>query len=223
MPRTVSSSLPVVPCAPESFEGERFIEERLASIASEPPRSSTRRVGSEASELRRSLVGMRAELHARAMRMARSQTFADDLVQDTFERAMKFESHYIPGTNVRAWVFQILFSVFITRCRRSRREKNALAWLSTDPNAWTVPQKVAPMQGLSPALEEALRELPDSFRRAVELVDLGEMSYRDAADRMGVPVGTVMSRLHRGRKLLASSLDERELGLAGDEAVLQAA
>jgi RNA polymerase sigma-70 factor (ECF subfamily) len=142
--------------------------------------------------------------------MARSSAVAEDLVQDTIERAMKFESHYIPGTNVRAWVFQILFSVFITRCRRARRERNALAWLSTDPNAWTVPQKSAPMQTLSPALEVALKELPETFRRAVELVDLGDMSYRDAADQMGVPVGTVMSRLHRGRKLLASALREAD-------------
>lgn len=173
------------------------------------------------SELRRALVAMRGDLASRALRMARSSALAEDLVQDTIERAMKFESHYIPGTNVRAWVFQILFSVFITRCRRSRREKNALAWLSTDPNAWTVPQKAAPMQGLSPALEIALRELPESFRRAVELVDLGEMSYRDAADEMGVPVGTVMSRLHRGRKLLAAALRESDVEL--EPAVLAAA
>lgn len=199
MPRTVSSSLPLVAVTTE---------------CPEPPRSATRRIPhSEGSELRRSLVSMRTELHARALRMSRSGTLADDLVQDTFERAMRFESHYIPGTNVRAWVFQILFSVFITRCRRVRREKNALGWLSTDPNAWTVPQKAAPMQGLSPALEIALSELPDSFRRAVELVDLGEMSYRDAAERMGVPVGTVMSRLHRGRKLLATALREDEVAL----------
>ena len=75
----------------------------------------------------------------------------------------------------------------------------------------TVPQKAAPIQTLSPALEVALQDLPESFRRAVELVDLGEMSYRDAADKMGVPVGTVMSRLHRGRKLLASALRETEV------------
>ena len=165
----------------------------------------------DGSELRRSLVSLRAELQARALRMSRSSATSEDLVQDTIERAMKFESHYIPGTNVRAWVFQILFSVFITRCRRARREKNALSWLSTDPNAWTVPQKPAPMQTLSPALEVALGELPESFRHAVELVDLGEMSYRDAANKMGVPVGTVMSRLHRGRKLLASALRESDL------------
>ncbi len=163
-------------------------------------------------ELRRALVTLRPDLHARALRMSRSSVVAEDLVQDTIERAMRFESHYIPGTNVRAWVFQILFSVFITRCRRSRREKNALAWLSTDPNAWTVPAGAAAMAGLSPAVRRALGELPESFRKAVELVDLAELSYRDAAEAMGVPVGTVMSRLHRGRKLLAVTLRERGEG-----------
>ncbi|MFO0616230.1 MAG: sigma-70 family RNA polymerase sigma factor [Polyangiaceae bacterium] len=157
-------------------------------------------------ELRRALILLRSDLHARALRMSRSSAIAEDLVQDTIERAIKFEAHYIPGTNVRAWVHQILFSVFITRCRRLRRERNALAWLSTDPNAWTVPHADAPMQALSPAIQRALDALPEVFRRAVELVDLGELAYKDAADIMGVPVGTVMSRLHRGRKLLAAEL-----------------
>lgn len=162
-------------------------------------------------ELRRALVVLRADLHARALRMSRSSAIAEDLVQDTIERAIRFEAHYIPGTNVRAWVHQILFSVFITRCRRLRRERNALSWLSTDPNAWTVPHADAPMQRLSPAIQRALDKLPEVFRKAVELVDLGELAYKDAADIMGVPVGTVMSRLHRGRKLLAEALrDERD-------------
>ncbi len=197
--------------APVSSNRSHLVTDSRRAVGATHPPSARRDHGSE---LRRALVAMRGDLQSRALRMARSTALAEDLVQDTIERAMKFESHYIPGTNVRAWVFQILFSVFITRCRRSRREKNALAWLSTDPNAWTVPQKTAPMQGLSPALEVALRELPEGFRRAVELVDLGEMSYRDAADQMGVPVGTVMSRLHRGRKLLAAAL--RESDAAGE-------
>ncbi len=164
--------------------------------------------GAPGGELRRALISLRSDLHARALRMSRSSAVAEDLVQDTIERAIKFESHYIPGTNVRAWVHQILFSVFITRCRRLRRERNALSWLSTDPNAWTTPNADAPMQRLSPAIQRALDKLPEVFRRAVELVDLGELAYKDAADLMGVPVGTVMSRLHRGRKLLAAELRE---------------
>lgn len=154
-------------------------------------------------ELRRGLVAMAPELFGRALRMSRSPHIAEDLVQDTVERAIRFESHYQPGTNLRAWVYQILFSVFVTRCRRSRRERNAMDVLSTDPCAWTATDDVNEMAGLSPSMVRALQSIPASFRDAVMLVDLEEMAYKDAAKKLGVPVGTVMSRLHRGRKLLA--------------------
>ncbi len=158
-------------------------------------------------ELRRGLCALRSELMGRAMRLTHSAAVAEDLVQDTVERALKFESHYLEGTNVRAWVHQILFSVFITRCRRARRERKALGWLGSDPCAWTCGEDAAPaMQEVSPGVRRALDTLPASFRRVVELVDLQEMAYRDAAEVLGVPVGTVMSRLHRGRKLLAAEL-----------------
>ncbi len=177
----------------------------------ECPASTRRPKKGPQSELRTALVNLGPELFARALRLCRNPTIAEDVVQDTVERAIRFESHFIPGTNARAWLFQILFSVFITRCRRSRREQKALGSLASDPCAWTLPESSTPaMRSLPAALAEQLSMLPDTFRRAVELVDLEEMSYRDAADRMGVPVGTVMSRLHRGRKLLASALRERE-------------
>jgi RNA polymerase sigma-70 factor, ECF subfamily len=164
------------------------------------------RIPNRGSELRRALPPLVPELRARALRLSRSMPVAEDLVQDTVERAIRFESHFIPGTNVRAWVLKILFSVFITRCRRSRRERNALQNLSTDPNAWTLAEPTQPGPELSPTVKVALHTLPPNFRRAVELVDLDELSYRDAADEMGVPVGTVMSRLHRGRKMLSTLL-----------------
>jgi RNA polymerase sigma-70 factor, ECF subfamily len=157
-------------------------------------------------ELRRGLTELTPELFGRALRMARSTAVAEDLVQDTVERAIRFEDHYQPGTNLRAWVYQILFSVFVTRCRRARREKNALGVLSTDPCAWTMPERPSPMHDLSPPVARALEALPRGFREAVTLVDLDELSYKDAAQKLNVPVGTVMSRLHRGRKMLAVTL-----------------
>jgi RNA polymerase sigma-70 factor (ECF subfamily) len=152
------------------------------------------------------LTELTPELFGRALRMARSTAIAEDLVQDTVERAIRFEGHYQPGTNLRAWVYQILFSVFVTRCRRARREKNALGVLSTDPCAWTMPERPSPMHDLSPPVARALEALPRGFREAVTLVDLDELSYKDAAQKLNVPVGTVMSRLHRGRKMLAVTL-----------------
>lgn len=168
------------------------------------PKPSNNNAASAAQiELRKGLVAMAPELFGRALRMSRSPHIAEDLVQDTIERAIRFESHFQHGTNLRAWVYQILFSVFVTRCRRSRRERNAMDVLSTDPCAWTANDDVKEMAGLSPSMLRALDALPKSFRDAVVLVDLEEMAYKDAAKKLGVPVGTVMSRLHRGRKALA--------------------
>jgi RNA polymerase sigma-70 factor, ECF subfamily len=157
-------------------------------------------------DLRRSLITLGPELFGRALRMSRSAATAEDLVQDTVERAMRFESHYQPGTNVRAWVYQILFSVFVTRCRRAKRERRALDVLSTDPNAWTAQEHAPATHGLSPSVRRALDAVPAVFRQVVILVDLEERSYKDAAARLNVPVGTVMSRLYRGRRLLAAAL-----------------
>lgn len=157
-------------------------------------------------EFGRNLTALTPELFGRALRLSRSQQTAEDLVQDTVERAIRFEAQYQTGTNLRAWVYQILFSVFVTRCRRGRRERNALDVLSTDPCAWTKPEARAEMVSLSPPVARALETLPKQFRDAVVLVDIEELSYKDAAQMLGVPVGTVMSRLHRGRRALADAV-----------------
>jgi RNA polymerase sigma-70 factor (ECF subfamily) len=157
------------------------------------------------------LVQLVSELRGRACRLCGDPTTAEDLVQDTIERALKFSKQYERGTNLRAWVYQILFSVFITRYRRSRREKNALRVLGSDPCAWTVPERFAGPEASTPLTSKTkttLDALPESFRVVLQLVDLDDLTYREAADSLGVPVGTVMSRLHRGRKLLASQLQE---------------
>ncbi len=139
---------------------------------------------------------------------------ADDVVQDTIERALCFSHQYAPGTNLRAWAFQVLFSVFVTRWRRRRREHDALSHLAADPCAWTVPGGfVAPDAGdgaMMPSTRRTLDGLPEGFRAVVVLVDLEQRSYLDAARALGVPVGTVMSRLHRGRKLLAEKMGEKQ-------------
>jgi RNA polymerase sigma-70 factor (ECF subfamily) len=153
--------------------------------------------------LRDNLAALAPELFGRALRMTRSDAAAQDLVQDTVERAIRFEAQYQAGTNLRAWVYQILFSVFVTKCRRLRRERNAMSVLSTDPCAWTFQDARAEMQDLSPPVARALDSIPKGFRDAVVLVDIEEMSYKDAAKKLAVPVGTVMSRLHRGRRMLA--------------------
>jgi RNA polymerase sigma-70 factor, ECF subfamily len=163
-------------------------------------------IASERTEVRARLTEYLPELYARGLRLTRSASGAQDVVQDTIERALRFEGQYEPGSNLRAWLHQILSSVFITHCRRRRRERSALEIMSSDPCSWALPETVAGASDLSPPTARALAALPPGFRQAVELVDIADLSYRDAADVIGVPLGTVMSRLHRGRRLLAAAL-----------------
>jgi RNA polymerase sigma-70 factor (ECF subfamily) len=175
-----------------------------------PSPASTRRSRPvpDGGPLRGELVGALPTLRARAMRLARDPVVAEDLVQDAVERALRFEDTFEPGTNLKAWLQQVLFSVFVSRCRRRRRERRALDLLGTDPCAWTRPDAAPPMVHLTPPVARAIDALPTAFARVVVLVDLRELSYKDAAAELGVPVGTVMSRLFRGRRLLAAALDE---------------
>ncbi|MBI4954101.1 MAG: RNA polymerase sigma factor [Myxococcales bacterium] len=175
-----------------------------------PPPSQVRARAAQGaeSELRRAVASLRHDLYVRALRMARSPALAEDLVQDTVVRALRFEAQYRPGTNARAWLVQILRSVFLTLCRRQKRERKAVDRLTTDPCEWTRGDSRPACASLSTRPAAALACLPEGYRRAVELVDLGESSYQDAAETLGVPVGTIMSRLHRGRRLLATALAE---------------
>lgn len=160
-------------------------------------------------EVRRGLSALRPKLYARALRLTRSPAQADDVVQETMLRALRFESQFREGTNLSAWVGQVLMSVFLTQCRRKKRERKALDHLTHDPCAWLKRDSKTKLTALSRRPAQALEGLPEGYRNAVKLVDLHDLSYREAAERLEVPVGTIMSRLHRGRKLLKSQLDER--------------
>jgi RNA polymerase sigma-70 factor, ECF subfamily len=163
-----------------------------------------------ASELRAKLPALLPGLNARALSLCKRKSDANDLVQDTVLRALCFEAGYERDTNLRGWLQQILFSVFITRCRKSTRERRALGALATDPCAWTNPDAPCSRQSLTRPVSRALDALPAQFSAVVRLVDLEERSYKDAATELAVPVGTVMSRLFRGRRLLAEALSEPE-------------
>ena len=171
-------------------------------------KTRTIRRSKSATEVRRDIGTLWPEMYARALRLSRSPSQADDIVQETMLRALRFEDQYRAGTNLRAWVGQVLVSVFLTQCRRAKRERRALDNLTRDPCAWPKQDAPSVMRNLSARPAKALASLPESYRSAVQLVDVHSLSYREAADRLGVPVGTIMSRLHRGRKLLAAELAE---------------
>ena len=172
------------------------------------------RLASCSSEVRAGLAALRSELFARALRLSRSRAAADDLVQETMLRALRFEGQFHGGTNLRAWVCQVLVSVFLTKCRSQKRERRALERLALEPCGRSALEQGPMLRGLTPKAAAALASLAPRYREAVTLVDLEQCSYRDAAARIGVPVGTIMSRLHRARKQLAANLVEPTSALA---------
>jgi RNA polymerase sigma-70 factor (ECF subfamily) len=186
----------------------------VSACATNPSRRRAVVTARDEHELRAGLVELFPQLRARALRLCGDGPTADDVVQDTIERALRFSHQYERGTNLRAWAQQVLFSVFVTRWRRRRRERGALGQLAGDPCAWTVPTHfAAPDAGdgaMMTSTRRTLDALPAGFRAVITLVDLEERTYVDAAGALGVPVGTVMSRLHRGRKLLAEKMGAQE-------------
>lgn len=148
------------------------------------------------------------ELYGAAVRLARSPSDADDVLQEAMARAWTFWERFEAGTNVRAWMHRILYNTFVNGYRKRRREREVLAKVHDDRKALVDLQAPAPSggTGLGDEVKEALGELPQTFRAVVERVDLHGQSYRETAEALGCPVGTVMSRLHRGRRLLKERL-----------------
>jgi RNA polymerase sigma-70 factor (ECF subfamily) len=160
--------------------------------------------------LRRDLEAALPRLRAHAKKLCWRECDALDLVQETVVRALAYEHSFEQGTNLNAWLSQIMRSIFVSRYRRTKRERRALEMLGCDPFAWPHREPLPAVCALGTKVEAALADLPPPFRSVVELVDLGGREYLDAAAELAVPVGTVMSRLHRGRRILAARLADRE-------------
>jgi RNA polymerase sigma-70 factor (ECF subfamily) len=137
-----------------------------------------------------------------------------DLVQETYLRAYRTFDSFVPGTNCRAWLFKIMYSISSNRTRKARHEPSLLAFDEEfDRALGTSPTDAALLEGAfgrmtSPDVESALAELPEAFRSAVILVDVEELSYEEAAEALACPVGTLRSRLFRGRKKLFAALQD---------------
>jgi RNA polymerase sigma-70 factor (ECF subfamily) len=145
-------------------------------------------------------------------------TEAEDLVQETFAKALRGFDSFAPGTDFRAWMFRILRNTFLTS--RTGLQAKLTVPLDAEDDAplavtWETPETLALASATSEALQAALDELPITYREVILLCDVEEMKYKDIAEVLSVPIGTVMSRLARGRKLL------RQI-LAGDQTVVVA-
>jgi RNA polymerase sigma-70 factor, ECF subfamily len=152
-----------------------------------------------------------------ARRLVSSREEAEDLVQETYARAFRSWQSYTPGTNMRAWLLRILTNLNIDRGRKQQRTPDAqpleegdyflynrMEQTSGAPAEERIDQKLS-----QDTIVTALSAVPHDFRDVIVLVDIGDFTYADAAQILDIPVGTVMSRLHRGRRILKRELAER--------------
>ncbi len=183
-----------------------------------------RRVAAEARDRVRfeeEALALADQVYRVARRMVSSREEAEDLVQDTYARAFRSWQSYTPGTNLRAWLLRILTNLNIDRGRRIQRRPDETPLDEGDYYLANRLAESAGEEGLESdqvverlsqdSIVDALAAVPHDFRDVVLLVDIGEFSYADAAQILDVPIGTVMSRLHRGRKQLRQKLGQEAL------------
>lgn len=166
------------------------------------------------------------QMYGAALGMTRNPADAEDLLQETFEKAYAKFSQYTPGTNIKAWLYRILTNSYITRYRKRVREPRRSStdtvedWQLADAASHAprgLPSAESEALGRLPSrqVREALESLSDEYRSAVYLADVEGFSYKQIAAMLDIPIGTVMSRLHRGRRILRGELADyaAELGI----------
>lgn len=186
----------------------------LVTVQSRPPASAEDRERFEG------LVGEHLDgLFGAALRMTRNRTRAEDLLQETFLRAWRSFHTFKPGTNVRAWLYRILMNAYIDGYRKSEREPEIVdqedvdefylyskVHESEDFRRAGNPEEVLLNSLMDADVKGALDRLPEVFRNVVVLADIEGFSYKEIAEILSIPIGTVMSRLHRGRRQLQVKL-----------------
>jgi len=163
-------------------------------------------------------------LYANALKLTRRPAEAEDLVQETFLKAYRFHDHFERGTNLKAWLFRIQYNTFVNKYRRTTKEQAITQVLGEEGHGHGAVSG-ASMRALLDAessvmrpilareIEQALSRLPLEHREVVLLADVEQLRYKEIAEVLGCPIGTVMSRLHRARKALQQDLLEHAVGL----------
>jgi len=188
------------------------------------PDTEARRIATQARDRARfeeEALSLADQVYRVARRLVGSREEAEDLVQETYARAFRSWSSYTPGTNMRAWLLRILTNLNVDRGRKIQRTPQTQPLEESD---YYLANKMASAGGeevleaddvverlSQDSVVKALSEIPPQFRDVVVLVDIGDFTYADAAQILDVPIGTVMSRLHRGRRALKQHLAEEAL------------
>jgi len=169
------------------------------------------------------VLGYLEPLYATALRLTRNRADAEDLVQDTVVKALRFSDRFARGTNMRAWLSTILHNTWRNRVRDARREavdvdSERVEDAAAQPDgsaAGETPEQILLRDTLDADLRQALDELPEVFRQAVWMRDVEEFSYAEMARMLDVPIGTVMSRISRGRRMLLDAVKRIKSGGPG--------
>jgi RNA polymerase sigma-70 factor (ECF subfamily) len=181
------------------------------------PEANSRRIAEEARDRVRfeeEVLELSDQVYRVARRLVPTREEAEDLVQDTYARAFRSWRSYTPGTNLRAWLMRILTNLNIDRGRREQRSPDMRPMEEGDYFLYNRLEEASGGDGEERIVErlsqdgvvQALSAVPHDFRDVIVLVDIGDFSYAEAAQILDVPIGTVMSRLHRGRRILKSEL-----------------
>lgn len=176
-------------------------------------------------EFERVALPQLSHLYTSAFYLTKDRAEAEDLVQETYLRAFRFFDKFQPGTNCRAWLLSILRNLFINRYQQKKREAEKVDWEKIDQVYESIveqgekadragrdnPETLLISQLMDEEVEEALKNLPEEYRTAIVLVDIEELSYEEAAKVMDCAIGTVRSRVSRGRRMLQVALRDYAL------------
>jgi RNA polymerase sigma-70 factor (ECF subfamily) len=196
----------------------------LVEAETEEEGRSAQRLAAEARDrvhFEEEALGLADQVYRVARHLAGSREEAEDLVQETYSRAFRSWRSYQPATNMRAWLLRILTNLNIDRGRRNQRAPQTQALEANDyflydrlaENNDGLSDEERVVERLSQDdIVSALSAVPHDFRDVIVLVDIGDFSYQDAAQILDIPIGTVMSRLHRGRRILKRELAESAVG-----------
>ncbi len=176
-------------------------------------------------EFERVALPQLSHLYTSAFYLTKDRAEAEDLVQETYLRAFRFFDKFQPGTNCRAWLLSILRNLFINRYQQKKREAERVDWEKIDQVYESIveqgekaeraerdnPETLLISQLMDEEVEEALKKLPDEYRTAIVLVDIEELSYEEAAKVIECAIGTIRSRVSRGRRMLQVALRDYAL------------